>query len=97
MADPKTLLEAYEGALKEAGAGRRAHTGARAEMQVLGRELMRMVRQLDGIVQYHYRAQPEVLGAWASARNFAWPVPEVTAPRHAGAAHAGGRVEGVTQ
>ena len=80
VTDLKALLEAYEAALKEAGAGRRAHTGARAEMQVLGRDLMRMVKQLDGIVQFHYRAQPEVLGAWASARNFAWPVTEVSAP-----------------
>lgn len=80
LTDLKELLAAYETALKEAGAGRRAHTGARAEMQVLGRDLMRMVKQLDGIVQYHYRAQPEVLGAWASARNFAWPVPEVAPP-----------------
>ena len=60
-------------------------------MQVLGRELMRMVRQLDGIVQYHYRAQPEVLGAWAAVRNFAWPVAEVSAPATpAGPTQAGG-------
>ncbi len=52
-----------------------------------------MVRQLDGIVQYHYRAQPEVLGAWASARNFAWPVAEVSAPATpAGPTQAEGRM-----
>lgn len=38
------------------------------------RDLMRMLRQLDGIIVYRYRDQPEVLGAWQSARNIAWPV-----------------------
>ena len=69
----KTLLAEYERAVSDAHAGRRAHTGARSEMQGLIRELMQMVRHLDGTVAFHFRDQPELLGAWKSARNVAWP------------------------
>ena len=30
--------------------------------------------KLDGIVGYQFRDKPEILGAWESARNVAWPV-----------------------
>ena len=74
------LLAEYEQAVSEANAGRRAHTGARAEMRTLGKELMVLVRQLDGLVVFHFRDKPNLLGAWKSARDVAWPVPEATKP-----------------
>jgi hypothetical protein len=70
------MLQAYEQAVSDANAGLRAHTGARAELQSLARDLMRMLQQLDGIVLYRFRQEPEVQGAWKSARNIAWPVGE---------------------
>lgn len=76
----QTLLAEYEQAVSDAHAGRRAHTGARSEMQGLIRELMLMVRHLDGTVAYHFRGQPELLGAWKSARNVAWPTDTAAAP-----------------
>jgi len=74
------LLAEYEQAVSEANAGRRAHTGARAEMRTLGKELMVLVRQLEGLVIFHFRDKPSVLGAWKSARDVAWPVPEPAKP-----------------
>ncbi len=74
------MLAEYEQAVSDANAARRAHTGARAEMHALGRELMVLVRQLDGLVVFHFRNKPDVLGAWKSARNVAWPVGEVLKP-----------------
>ena len=74
------LLAEYEQAVSDANAGRRAHTGARAEMHTLGRELMLLVRQLDGLVVFHHREKPDLLGAWKSARNVAWPVSEAVRP-----------------
>ena len=74
------LLTEYEQALSATNAGRRAHTGARAEMRTLGRELMVMVRQLDGLVVFHFRDKPDLLGAWKSARNIAWPAGEPAKP-----------------
>jgi hypothetical protein len=76
----KTLLGQFEAAGSGANAGRRAHTGARAELKSLCKELMKMARQLDGIVKYHFRGNEEVLTAWKSARNVAWPAPEVPGP-----------------
>jgi hypothetical protein len=78
------LIAEYEQALSDANAGRRAHTGARAEMRELGRELMVLVRQLDGLVIFHFRDKSEILGAWKSARNVAWPVPEQAKPAGTG-------------
>ncbi len=39
-------------------------------------ELMQMLGQLDGIMIDQLRNQPELQGAWASARNVAWPAPQ---------------------
>ncbi len=68
------LVAEYQQAESDANAGRRAHTGARTELRELSRELTRLIRQLDGVVVFHFRDKPEVLGAWKSARNVAWPV-----------------------
>lgn len=80
LEDLNGLLAEYEQAIHGSNAGRRAHTGARAELQSLGRELLQMARQLDGIVVYRFRGNAEVLGAWKSARNVAWPVAEPVRP-----------------
>lgn len=74
--DLLTRIAEYDQAVSDADTGRRAHTGASAELRALGKELMELVRQLDGLVVYRFHEQPEVLGAWDSARNVAWPVPE---------------------
>jgi hypothetical protein len=74
------MLQAYDQAVSDANAGRRAHTGARAELQTLAHELMELVEQLDGIIRYRHRGQPELLGAWDSARNVAWPVAKPARP-----------------
>lgn len=70
------MLAEFEQAGIEGNAGIRASTGATAELDQVVRELMRMMQHLDGIVLYRYRDKPEILGAWQSARNIAWPLPE---------------------
>ena len=74
LEDLNAQIDEYEQALHDANAGRRAHTGAQAEVRELGRELMTMARQLEGMVRYRFHDKTEVLGAWKSARNVAWPV-----------------------
>jgi len=74
LAELKQQLASYEQSVKDANGGRRAHTGAQAELRTLSKELVLMVQQLDGIVGYQFRDKPELLGAWKSARNVAWPV-----------------------
>jgi hypothetical protein len=77
LQDLTELLVEYEQAVSDADAARRAHTGARAELATLGRELMQMAHQLDRMVMYQFHDRPEVVGAWKSARNVAWPAGEV--------------------
>lgn len=74
------LVAEYEAAISNTNAERRAHVGARAEMKQLDRELMQLARQLDGMVAIHFRDQPDLLAAWKSARNVAWPVIERPVP-----------------
>ena len=74
------MLQAYEAAVHDSNAGRRAHTGARAELKAVTRDLMRLLQQLDGIVLYRFRDRPDLMGAWESARNIAWPLTEPAKP-----------------
>lgn len=78
LAELTEMAERYEQVAALADAGRRGHTGARAELEGLGSELVRMVRQLDGMMLYRIQEQPALAGAWISARNVAWPGPAVT-------------------
>ena len=89
---PESLVEldrqltAYQEAVGEANAGRRAHTGARAELRAVTSELMRILKQLDGIVVYRFRDRADLLGSWKSARNVAWPLSEPAKSGEAGPA-----------
>ncbi len=80
LAELKQQLASYRQSMKDAYGGRRAHTGAQAELRSLSRELVLMVQQLDGIVGYQFQDRPELLGAWKSARNVAWPVSKPAVP-----------------
>lgn len=73
LTELKTQFAEYQRSIGDANLARRTHTGAQAELRVLAREIMTMVQQLDGIVGYQFRGKPELLGAWKSARNVAWP------------------------
>jgi hypothetical protein len=70
----KQQVGAYEQAMANARAARRDHTGAQTETREQMRQLMRVVQMLDGIVGLRFRDKPDVVGAWRSARNVAWPV-----------------------
>jgi len=76
----KQTLAKYEQAMRDSNAARRTHTGARAELRQIVRELMRMAQVLDGLMLYAFRDKPELLGAWVSARNVAWPATETVKP-----------------
>lgn len=67
------LVKAFQESIGQSNAARRLHTGARKELEELVPELMQMLAQLDGMMLYRLRNQPELQGAWDSARNVAWP------------------------
>lgn len=64
-----TELTEYEETTAAANAGRRQHTGARAELEVVVAELMKLVELLDGLNRYRFRQDPDRKAAWDSARN----------------------------
>lgn len=68
-------LAEFDRITAERNAGRVTHTGARLELADLARDLIAMVRQLDGMMLYRVRDEPMLQGGWASARNVAWPHP----------------------
>lgn len=68
-------LGRFETAMEQAHAGRRAHIGARAELQDVGHRITAVLRQLDGMNMYRYRKDPERSAAWKSAKRVTWPSP----------------------
>ena len=75
-----TRLETYDRVSVEGNAGRAAHTGARGELATLSKRLLKMVKQLDGMMLIRFREDRGLKSAWESARNVAWPGPAVTPP-----------------
>ena len=73
LAEFEALLGSYDNALAAANGSRRAHTGARRELQKVTSELVRQVKVLDALVARQVARDPKLAGAWASARNTAWP------------------------
>ncbi len=56
-----------------ANAHRRAHVGARADLEDTVGEIMKVVGVLDGMSRYRFRDDPEKTAAWHSAKNVAGP------------------------
>ena len=47
--------------------------GASADREAVAEEIVERVRLLDGLVKYRFGDNPELMGAWASARNVLGP------------------------
>jgi len=73
IGDLERMLAEYDQAMEQAFAGRRAHTSARSQLRAVTSELLRIVRQLDGMMVYRFQEHPELEASWKSARNVAWP------------------------
>ena len=66
-------LDEFEQTLAATREGRREHAGASAELETIGAEISEQVRLLDGVVQFRFGDDAELMGAWASARNVLGP------------------------
>ena len=71
--DLAKALGEFEQTLEATRAGRREHVGARADLDAIGAEIAEQVQLLDGVVQYRFGNDAELMGAWASARNVLGP------------------------
>ncbi|HET8720466.1 MAG TPA: hypothetical protein VFM24_00455 [Nitrospira sp.] len=63
----------FEQTLEASRAGRREHVGASADLKAVATEIVEQVKLLDGLVRYRFGDNPELMGAWASARNVLGP------------------------
>jgi hypothetical protein len=68
-----TTLNQYEEAINQKSAAQTAHVGARADLDQVAGEIMHTVEQLDVLNRHRFRNDHELLAAWKSARNVAWP------------------------
>jgi len=68
----KSLGE-LERSLEATREGRREHVGASADLAAVAAEIAEQVQLLDGVVQYRFGDDAELMGAWASARTVLGP------------------------
>lgn len=71
--DLARAMSEFERTLEASRAGRREHAGASAELEAIGAAIAEQVKLLDGVVQYQFGDDAELMGAWASARNVVGP------------------------
>ena len=63
----------FEQVLANSREGRRGHVGASADLKAVAREIKAQIRVLEGLVRFRFGDQPELMAAWASARNVLGP------------------------
>ncbi len=80
LEDLNAALDGYADAVNQKNLGRASHVGARADLRVLTKEMGLLVRRLDGINRYRFRADRELLAAWKSVKDMAWPAPDKLGP-----------------
>jgi hypothetical protein len=59
----------FEEAAQALFAARRQHTGARADLRSVAGEILEVVGMFDGLNRFRFRSNPELQGAWDSART----------------------------
>jgi hypothetical protein len=74
----------FEQALGSSREGRRGHVGASADLKAVARAIKAQIRVLDGLVRFRFGDQPELMGAWASARNVLGPFKTKNEPEAGG-------------
>jgi hypothetical protein len=67
------LVDQYEGAVNEKNAAASAHVGANADLEAVAGDILRVVQLLDRLNRVRFRKNGELLAAWKSARDVAWP------------------------
>jgi hypothetical protein len=67
--DLDAAVNEFDASVAETNGGRQDHVLARAEMDTLGAEVMRLVGMLDGLNRYRFERDRQLLVAWESARH----------------------------
>jgi len=73
LAELARIMGEFERTLEVSREGRREHVGASANLEAIAAAVGEQVKLLDGVVQYQFGDDAELMGAWASARNVVGP------------------------
>jgi hypothetical protein len=69
LGDVEVALDAFDTSVAESNEGRREHVGARAELDAVSDQVMKLVERLDGLNRYRFAGNAELKAAWESARR----------------------------
>jgi hypothetical protein len=76
-----TAIDQFDASVAETSSGTLDHVIARAELEELSDEVMRLVGMLDGINRYRFERDPQLLVAWKTAKHVvSGPQVETTVP-----------------
>jgi hypothetical protein len=67
-------LDQFDQAVEQGTEARRAHVGASAELEVIGDEIVHLVKVMDGLNRFRFADAFQVLAEWDSASNVFGPV-----------------------
>jgi hypothetical protein len=67
--DLTVAVETFDATVAESNEARREHVGARAEMEAVSDQVMKLVDRLDGLNRYRFGGNAELKAAWQSARR----------------------------
>jgi hypothetical protein len=75
-------LDQFDQAVGQGAEGRRMHVGAGVELNVVGEEVVQIVRVIDGLNRFRFAGDPDLFAAWRSASNVIGPrsVAKVSTP-----------------
>jgi len=73
-------MDQFDTAGQQGIEGRRAHVGARAELDAIADEAIQIVRYMDGLNRFRFASDPESLAGWQSNSNIFGP-PRSTATK----------------
>ena len=74
-------IDQFDASVAETSSGTLDHVVARAELEELSDEVMRLVGMLDGINRYRFERDPQLLVAWKTAKHVvSGPQVESTVP-----------------
>jgi hypothetical protein len=73
-------IQGYAEALLRQRTAHAGQVGAVSDLKLVSREIMRLLKTLDAIHRLRFKTDGEMMAAWKSARNVAWPVAERGAP-----------------
>jgi hypothetical protein len=63
------MVAEFEIILEAVRTARRDHIGARADLEVITAELLKVVKVLDGITRYRFGMSPEMMAEWQAVRQ----------------------------